>query len=109
MVLDGNFISGATIAVAVLALFIRPSRKFLRKHQRCWSSQKAITDLLNGSSLVPFLCLFWSAFDPRMLPLILENKAAMCIAGGIGSIFIAGEILAAGRDDPPGVSEEPRG
>ena len=101
MLFDGNLINAATGGVGVLAIFVRPLRKHSRKHARCWSSREAITDFLNGASVVPFVCLFISIFDAALLPLILENKAAMAVAGGIGTLFISGEILSAGRDDAP--------
>ncbi|PWE13082.1 hypothetical protein [Alcaligenes faecalis] len=99
MVFDSNLINAATIGAGFFAAAVRPLRKKLKKQERCWTSQKAISDFLNGSSVVPFACLLATAFDPSLIPIIVENKAAMALAGGIGSIFIVGEVLSAGRDE----------
>ncbi|MFT0532495.1 hypothetical protein ACMHYJ_06610 [Castellaniella hirudinis] len=100
---DGS-INAATILAGVISTTIRPTRRFFRRRcdgfqGKCWNSQKTITDFLNGSTAVPFICLVLSAFYPGMAVIVMNNKATMAVAGAIGLIFVIGEIATAGRDD----------
>lgn len=104
MELSDVFINAATIIIGAFAITIRPCRRLWRRRTNglqgtCWKSDKVITDFLNGSSTVPFICLVASPFYPSIVPIIMANKATMAIAGGIGLIAVMGEILVAGRDD----------
>lgn len=102
-VMDG-FVNAATILAGAGSVFIRPTRRWLRKrcngyNGHCWGSQKVITDFLNGATAVPFACMAATVFYPGLAPIILANKATLAMAGAIGLIFVIGEIITAGRDD----------
>jgi|GEM_PF-5880016 len=99
MLFDGSVINSITIVTGLLALVVRPVRRKIRKAGKCWATDKAVVDFLNGSTAVPFVCLALSAVDPAIIPSLIDNKVTMAVAGCIGFIFVAGEILAAGRED----------
>jgi len=99
-----NWMDGAAVVAGVASACVRPVRLGLRKYcgtfaGRCWQTQRAIMDCLTGAAVVPFAAMAASAFYPAFVPLLTANKGALALAGVIGGIAVAGEILAAGRDD----------
>jgi len=102
-VLD-SWVNGATVIAGILAACVRPLRLIRRKRRgtyagRCWQTPRVIMDCLTGATFVPFAVMAASAFLPAFIPLLTANKGALAIAGVVGGIAVAGEILTAGRDD----------
>jgi hypothetical protein len=92
--LDGSVVDMTTIGVGLAAMFLRPLRRKLNKHPNCFSMRDCVVDFLNGSTIVPFLLLVMSVMSTRLLHEALQtNKLSMGIAGVIGFIFIARELL----------------
>lgn len=89
----------ATILTGFVAILFRPVRKWLKGSPRCWATDKAVLDFLNGAALVPFACLAYSAAKPELIRDLFANQTTMAAAGVVGMIFVLGEVLSAGRDD----------
>lgn len=101
--IDGNAIDMATLGVGVLAVLPRPVKCFLRRSERpgrsAWDRQKAVTDFLNGASVVPFAVMAGSTFWTGLLNDVLNSKISLGLAGTVGFFFILGEVLSAGSED----------
>jgi hypothetical protein len=53
-----------------------------------------VIDFLNGATLVPFLLLVGSVMSSELLQEALKAKLSIGLAGAVGVLFIAGELLA---------------
>lgn len=96
--IDGNAIDMATIGAGLLAVLVRPLRCVIGK-RAAWNRQKAVTDFLNGSSIVPFAVMGASTFWTWMLEEVLKSKISLGLAGVVGFLFILGEVMSAGKDE----------
>jgi len=94
ILLDGNAVDMASIIGGILALFVRPFRRSLLKITPRFSKEEAIIDLLNGVTIVPFLLMIGSVFSSELTKeLIASAKVTLGIAGGVGLIFVLGELF----------------
>ena len=94
--IDGNVIDMATVCLGFAGMLIRPVRCKLRG-DTAWNRQHAVTDFLNGSSLVPFALIVGSTFWSWMLEEALKSKASLSLAGGVGLFFVMAEVFNAGK------------
>src|ERR1019366_5918654 len=77
-------------ATVILNIMIR----YRRGHKPCISRGKCTSDLLNGTTLVPFFVIAVSVFsDTLLMDLIKNGTAFLSTAGAIGGFFVLGEIL----------------
>lgn len=98
--IDGNAMNMAAFAVGALATFVRPFRRKMRGDcEKLWFADKAVVDFLNGASLVPFATLCLSLFWTNLLKDVTANHSTMAAAGAVGFLFVAGEVLTAGKKD----------
>ena len=93
LAIDGSAIEIATICVGIVAVFVRPARRRVRKKLPLFATRECVIDFLNGAALVPFLLLAGSMFSSELLQEVLKAKFSMGLAGGVGSLFILGEIF----------------
>jgi hypothetical protein len=97
MSLDGNWVDITSILITILVGFHRPLRRRIFRGKWHCLSQEIIGDLLSGSSIMPFLLMLGSVFSSQILKTALEtNKLYMGIAGLIGLVVIAYEIMKPG-------------
>lgn len=99
MEIDGQFVNAATIVVGIFSIFVRPLRRWCNDHPKCWAVDKTVVDFLSGTSLLPFAVLGATPLFPALGTLIGSMQFPMALAGVIGSFFVLGEILTAGRDE----------
>ena len=59
-----------------------------------FTREYAILDLLNGVTIVPFVLMIGSVFSTKLTQeLMTSAKITLGIAGGVGLIFVLGELL----------------
>jgi uncharacterized membrane protein YdcZ (DUF606 family) len=93
MLLDGNPFDIATIIVALLAVFIKPTKRRWSNQLPAFNFRDAVVDFLNGTVIVPFLLLIGSVFSKHILAEALAtNKVALAYGGVIGLFFIFREL-----------------
>ena len=94
MLLDGNSVDMATIAVGGLCLLISPLQRWRTKKTPVFVREKATTDMLNGVMLVPFIMMTLSVFSSDLMKeLITSAKVTVAIGGLAGLIFVIGELF----------------
>jgi hypothetical protein len=92
--MDGSIADMATLALAILAVLIRPIRRKIANVKPCFTLRDSVVDFLNGTVVVPFLLLVGSVFSTAVLNEALKaNKVAMAIGGVIGLLFIFRELM----------------
>jgi hypothetical protein len=89
--IDGNAIDMAAMLCGVLAMCVRPYRL------RHWTREEAITDFLNGTSVVPFVTMAASVWWTSLRPLVLESGLSLGLAGAVGAILVVADIATAGK------------
>ena len=57
------------------------------------TTAEAVSSLLNGASIFPFVLLLGSAVDADMMKAALESSLSIALAGATGLIFVFGEVL----------------
>jgi len=91
---DGSVVDIATVSSGVLCIFVRPAKRWFWNHSPCFTSRDCINDFLNGVTLIPFLLLIGAVASNDVLQEALKsNRAAMGIAGVIGTIYILREVI----------------
>lgn len=94
-VIDGGIADMATIAVGVLVTFFRPTRRLVNGKRPLTTRQEAVTDFLNGATLVPFVLLIGAVFSSSLLKALVESsKPTLAVGGVVGLIFVIGELFA---------------
>lgn len=98
--IDGNAMNMAAFIAGALSTLIRPIRRKARGNcDKLWHADKAVVDFLNGAALVPFATLCLSLFWTSLLKDVTSNHSTMAAAGAVGFLFVAGEVLTAGKSD----------
>jgi nitrate/nitrite transporter NarK len=82
-----------TMIVAIVVVGLTSLIRLLRGIRPIVTKEKATTDFLNGSVVVPFLVLIFSVFDTNLLDWIQSAKVTLGLSGGVGFIFVSGELL----------------
>lgn len=94
MLLDGNIVDMATIAVGAIVAISSPLRRYKNKIRPCFKREIVIIDFLNGVMLVPFSMMAFSVFSSVFMDELLKTaKITLAIGGLSGLFFVLGEIL----------------
>lgn len=99
--IDGNAIDMATVLAGVISICVRPVRCAIKK-TTAWKREKVVVDFLNGASIVPFAVMLGSTFWTSLLEEVMKSKISLGLAGAVGFLFIAAEILNAGNEKTSG-------
>lgn len=93
MVFDGNIVDMLSLGVGLLAIAIRPLRRWFLHQKKLFYRDKAIADFLNGATLVPFVFMVVGVFSKEyMNTLINSSKLSIGLAGGVGMLFVLSEL-----------------
>lgn len=93
MQIDGSMADMSAIITGIVVSFIRPTRRFFNKQKPYFISESAITDVLNGVTIVPFMLMIGSVFSTQFLDELLKSaKITLAIGGVVGMIFIVNEL-----------------
>ena len=94
MQFDGNIVDMTTISVGVAASAVSPLKRFIGTRKPYFNRDKAISDILNGVTLVPFLMMVGSVFSSDILNGLMSSaKITVAIGGLAGLAFVIGEIF----------------
>lgn len=97
--IDGNILDMGSAVVAVLCVFIKPFVRWRRNISPCWVRRDVTVDLLNGAIVLPFILLIVSVFSTKVLAVVQHGSGmAFVFAGGIGLLFVAGELMPSKAD-----------
>ena len=100
---------GITVGVAAFAVLVRCI-------QACYMKTRihvamCVQSFFNGASIFPFVLLLSAAFYKELFDLAVGSKLSLFLAGGIGLIFVLGELLSpqdlrASISDRPAANDE---
>jgi hypothetical protein len=91
---DGSIVEILTWAVAVVCVPIKAIARQRAKQRPYWSRRACIVDFLHGATVVPFLVLAISPLSHGMMDtMIKESRHVLMIAGGVGLLFVFGELF----------------
>lgn len=91
--IDGNAIDMATILIGAGSVFVRPVRNLINGQPANFDRRDCAVDFLNGATLVTFIMLVGCAFWTALMQEVLKSKVSLPLAGGMGVLFLLGEIL----------------
>jgi hypothetical protein len=87
-------VDGVTLLVAVLTIPTKIAFRWLRGIAPISTTRKCGVDFLNGTAIVPFMLMLGSTASRDVFDLLTQtNMAFVGIAGGIGIVFVMGELL----------------
>jgi hypothetical protein len=93
MHIDGSWVDGSSLGVAILSGASKPFRHWLNSTTRDTETRKVIIDVLSGASLVPFLLMIGAVVSSDILTVALEtNKLFMALGGIAGLLLTIAEI-----------------
>ena len=106
---DGNLVDVATIAVGVIAAFVKPTIRLFKRAPPCFVFKDFAADLLNGALAVPFLVLIGAAVSTEILTEAMKSgKVSMALGGLLGLAFVFKELAAyEHKVPPPGQQQSP--
>jgi hypothetical protein len=93
-------INALTVLGGFVTVIVGIIIRYRRGHKPCISRGRCSSDLLNGTTLVPFFVIALSVFSDTLLQaLIKEGTAFLSTAGAIGGFFVLGEIVKSESQD----------
>lgn len=87
-------VDGCTLIVGILIVMAKVSLRAAIGHKPVATQRSCGTDFLNGTAVVPFILMLGSVLSPTLFEYLQQtNMVFMGIAGGIGLVFVVGELL----------------
>ncbi|GAA0573118.1 hypothetical protein [Caenispirillum bisanense] len=94
MSFDGNPLDIGIFLFAILVAATRSAVLVGLHGKACLSSKTVTNDILNATSLVPFVFMIGAIFSSDILKLALETqKVYMAIGGAIGAVAVLSALL----------------
>jgi hypothetical protein len=90
-----------TLSIAALAMLLVAIVRWWRGIQPYMTRRRAINDFLHASALFPFALLFLSSMSSTVFGYVQSSTLSLGLAGGVGLIFVIGELIASGSRDRP--------
>jgi hypothetical protein len=87
-------VDGVTLLVAISLVPFKIFVRWLRGIKPISTTRKCGVDFLNGTAVVPFALMLGSVVSRDIFELLAQtNMAFFGIAGGIGMLFVIGELV----------------
>lgn len=86
----GLSFEGATIIVAGFCVVVNAAQQWF--HRKACKAPDLVMALLNGASIFPFLAMIGAVFSEEMRVATAASPGALAIAGGVGLLFVGGEV-----------------
>lgn len=83
---------GITLIIAAVCVLISFVQQWRCRRQI--TTTDSIASLLNGASLFPFCLMVGASFSSDFMHAAVTSKASLSLAGGLGLLFVCGEVLA---------------
>jgi len=100
-------VDSVTIAVAILLAVVVVICRCIRGIKPAVTRRRAINDFLNGSVIYPFALLVMSVASTSVFNYLKDSRIALGLAGCVGIIFVAGELIASASPEPSASTSPP--
>ena len=94
-------VDAITMGIAILAAIITSGIRWFRNIQPILTRRRVTTDVLNGSVIYPFSLLVVSVANTSVFTYLKDSRISLALAGCVGIVFIAGELISSIVHDPP--------
>jgi hypothetical protein len=86
-------VDGFTLGVGIAIVASKVVLRWIKGHRPVASQRSCGVDFLNGTAVVPFVLMIGSVISPTLFEFLQQtNMVFMGIAGGIGLLFVLGEL-----------------
>jgi uncharacterized membrane protein (DUF373 family) len=101
-------IDSVTLLLAIISAGVTAGIRLWRGIAPAVTRRKIIVDFLNGSVVYPFVLLVFSVVNSGVFKYIETSKISVGLAGVVGIIFIAGELLISCSPERPASVPNPQ-
>jgi uncharacterized membrane protein (DUF373 family) len=100
-VFDPWSVDSVTIAIAIVAAALVAFVRYMRGIRPAVTRRRVINDFLNASVIYPFMLLVFSVASTHVFNYLKDSRIALGLAGGVGIIFVVGELIVAASPEKP--------
>jgi hypothetical protein len=90
-----------TLAIAILGAALVVLIRYMRGIRPAVTRRRLMNDFLNASVIYPFLLLVSAVVNPNVFNYLKESRLVVSLAGGVGLIFVVGELIASASPEKP--------